>query len=177
MAHWTTAPERNPENQPYRIHRTPATRELKVISVSQQLIGTQLHYWKGRSTPCTGHTCTACQAGQKARWKGYFQALNEQTNVVQIIEVTDRVYDAFAAQIRQHGSLRGLGIRLSRINGRVNGPLHVEFDGPKRSDGQLPEAAPLIEILERMWELRQEELPGFEGQSDPKGKPDLRAVS
>lgn len=176
MANWTSEPQRDPESQPYRITRCPATKELRCIIVSEQLIGTELHYWKGRSTPCTNQACTACMAGQKSRWKGYFQALNESTNVVQIVEVTDRVYDAFAAQVRKHGSLRGHGCRLSRTNGKVNGPLHVEFDGPKRSPGELPDPAPLTEILERMWELKQRGLPGMEDQGESHGRPDLRTV-
>jgi len=176
MAEWTDRPSRDPESQPYRIHRTPANKELRVIAVSEKLIGTNLHYWKGRSTPCTRENCTACQHGQVPRWKGYFQALNESSNVVQIIEVTDRVFEAFEAQTRKHGSLRGLKIRLSRVNHKPNGAIHVEFDGVGRSDGQLPPAAPLIEILERMWESRQGALPGMEQVAEPPGKQEFRTV-
>ena len=176
MATWTTKPERDPNNTPYRIHRTPATRELRVIIISEDLIGTNLHFWKGRSTPCTGNNCTACQSGHKARWKGYLQALNENSNTVQIVEITDRVYDAFALQKQKHGTLKGLGVRLSRTNGKPNGPLAAEFDGIKRSPGELPEEANLPGILERMWELRQTALPGCDAEADPQGKPQLRAI-
>lgn len=176
MATWSDRPTRSNDNQPFKIYRCPANRPLKVICVSEMLIGCDLHYWKGRSVPCSGNECTACQAGQMPRWRGYFQGFSEDSRTVRIIEVTERVWGIFDAATKKHGSLRGLGVRIERMNGKVNGPLSATFEGMMKSPGELPEEADLIAILERMWEHRQGALPGMESESDPQGKANLRAI-
>jgi hypothetical protein len=176
MATWTPRPTNGAQSQPFRIHRVKPGAGSKGVIVSYDVIGTELHFWKGRSVPCTGNTCTACQSGQQPRWKGYVQVLAAATNVVVICELTDRCVPAIDEAKRIHGSLRGLGVHIRRANARVNGPLEIEFAGTQRSDGELPDPADLIEMLERMWEQRQTALPGCETEADPAGKPMLRAV-
>ncbi len=169
MAMWQNRPEFDKDNLPYRIHRCPAAKTMKGVIVSDGIIGTALHYWKGRSVPCTHDECTACIAGNKPRWKGYFQMKSADEHTVQIVEITERVYPLFEAAKRKHGSLRGLGVRLSRINGKPNGPLQADFDGIQASDAELPAEANLCDILERMWEQKQSAPPITPEEGDPRG--------
>lgn len=174
MANWTQEPNTDPNRQPFKIHRVPANKPIRGVIISHAVIGTDLHYWKGRSVPCSTHSCPACQAGQSPRWRGYIQLCSADNHTIQIVEITERVWQIFQTNAAQHGSLRGLGIELRRINGRANGPLDATFDGIKKSDKELPTEADLTIILERMWEYRQTALPGCESEADPSSKPVLK---
>lgn len=156
MGIWQPAPEEKNAGQNYRIYRTPMGREVELICLSENFLGANLHYWKGRSTPCQKGECEACKSGQKPRWKGYIQAFHAATKTVVIFEFTDRGYDPFQAALQQHEHLRGMRFRTCRLNRKANGPIQIAFSEHREESPTLPKAGDLATMLERIWEVHQQ---------------------
>lgn len=159
MTTWTHRPSDSTDDLPFRIHRTPANRAIKGIILSSHLIGTMLHFYRGRSRPCTKDDCEACESGQKPRWKGYIELKPADGRTVQIVEITERVFPELDREEKKHGGIRGLKVELSRLKPRANAPLHLEIKAGRIADCDLPSEHNLKTILERMWEIPQKDLP------------------
>lgn len=159
MSIWSPRPDSDSTRENYRIYRTPVGKEVELICLSANYLGARLHYWKGRSTPCTGTGCEACKTGQRPRWKGYVQAYHQATKTIVIFEFTERGYDPFQAAINHHQHLRGLKFHTFRLNRKPNGPLQITFDELREESPHLPKAGDLAAMLERIWEIRQQNLP------------------
>lgn len=156
MSIWQTKPDQSTKAENFRIYRTPVGKEVELICLGGQFLGVKLHYWKGRSTPCMGPDCEACQQGHKPRWKGYIQCLHPATKTVLIYEFTERGYEPFEAARRQFSHLRGMRFRCFRLNRKVNGPIQIVFADLREESPHLPEPCDLAPMLERMWEIRQQ---------------------
>ncbi len=165
MATWTDRPSLETEDLAFRIHRTPATKPIRGIILSSHLIGTMLHFYRGRSKPCTKEKCEACEMGQKPRWKGYLELKPADGRTVQIVEITERVFPELDREEKKHGSIRGLKIELSRLKPRANAPLHLEIKAGRIADCDLQQEHDLRAILERMWEIPQKTLPGIDEET------------
>lgn len=160
MPIWTTNPEGAGQKTNYRILRCPTGRPITGVVLDDEFVGTNLHYWKGRSKPCEGATCEACEAGHRPRWKGYVHLYSPQTKTIVIFEFTERVVHEFRAFQTRFGSLRGACITARRLNSKVNGPLLLEFAEGRQDGALLPQVTDLREILCRIWEVKQHRL-GF----------------
>lgn len=159
MSHWQNCPDEATRTVSFRIYRTPVGKEIELVILSQSFVGAKLHYWRGRSTPCAGTNCQACMDGQRPRWKGYVQAMHKPTKTVVIFEFTDRVYDEFHRNLIGKGTLRGLTMTTRRLNKKPNGPINVEIGDIREESPHLPKEVNIQGMLDRMWEIRQKELP------------------
>lgn len=159
MSIWQDSPERDGAQASYRVMRCPAKGTITGIVASDVIVGTHLHYYRGRSTPCTKSQCEACEAGHVPRWKGYVLLMCARTKTMSIFEFTQRAFEAFLIRQQQHGSLRGCVLKAHRTSARPNGPLSVEFEEARYDDALIPTVPNLREILERIWEVKQQELP------------------
>lgn len=159
MSHWQSAPDASSRTQNFRIFRTPANKLVEMVCLSQAFIGAKLHFWKGRTKPCCGTNCPACAEGQRPRWKGYVLAYHQPTRTIVIFEFTDRAHQAFHEATVKHRHLRGMKFTTSRLNKKVNGPLRVEFTDIREESPHLPAEVDLMDMLERIWEIRQQDLP------------------
>lgn len=171
MATWTNRPSEESNDLPFRIHRTPANRPIKGIILSTHLVGTMLHYFRGRSRPCGKNNCEACESGQKPRWKGYIELKPSDGKTVQIVEITERVFPQLDAEEKKNGNIRGVKIELSRLKPRANAPLHLEIKAGRIADCDLPKEHDLKAILERMWEVKQKMLNETEEPEEPQVLP------
>lgn len=167
---WHERPDQDCTRENYRIYRTPAGKEVQLLCLSSQFLGTKLHYWKGRSTPCTGAKCEPCENGQKPRWKGYVQAYHPPTKTIVIFEFTERGWQAFHEATVKHGHLRGLRFTAARLNRKPNGPIQITFDELREESPHLPKHGRLAEMLERIWEIKQQSFDFSEQNSQTLGK-------
>lgn len=158
MSHWQESPDDTTRSLNYRIYRTPVGREVTLVALSNRFIGAKLHYWRGRSTPCEGQDCPACKDGQRPRWKGFLFAYHRDTRTIVIFEFTDRGYEPMQDQLDRHHSLRGLIFKTARLNKRPNGPIQITFTDTREESPHLPNPDGLAEMLERIWEIRQNRL-------------------
>jgi len=161
MSIWQDQPTVDDSLPNYRIMRVPAGRKISGIVISDDVIGTNLHYWKGRSQPCRKEECEACQNGHKPRWKGYILIMCMKTRNISILEFTDRVYREIGEFRKQKGTIRGGMMTFFRTNSKNNGPLSVTIEENLYDATSLPPEEDLRSILERIWEVRQQMLPGL----------------
>jgi hypothetical protein len=159
MSIWSDAPKREDLPANYRIMRCPPKGEIRGVVASDVIVGTHLHYFRGRSTPCSKSQCEACEAGHVPRWKGYVLLMSLKTKNLQIFEFTERAYEAFLQKQEQHASLRGCVLTCRRTANRPNGPLQATFDEARYDDALIPPVPDLREILQRIWEVKQQPLP------------------
>lgn len=153
MSIWRDRPNRETRDATYSILRVPAKTIVRGTVLSPELVGTELHYFRRRSRPCTGNTCDACKSGQPPRWYGFVFLLVDKLNIIQILEFTPRCFDAFDLYYTERGTLRGAHLSIHRMNERTNGPLVVKFDDVNLDRPSLPTPDDLRGVLMRMWEV------------------------
>lgn len=131
--------------------RVPPTGISKVLILSNDVTGTNLHYWRGRSEPCHGDGCEACLDGQMPRWRGYVVMMSTRTKQKGLLELTAAAMDPIDEYFAEHGTLRGAELAISRSGGKPNGKLSstIKFGGLPA--GSLPTAPELEGILLRLW--------------------------
>ena len=155
MVHWQNRPDEESGVSNYQIVRTPQGKEVQAIVLSEQLVGTKLHYWRGRSVPCSGPDCEACKGGNVARWKGYVLITNRACSQVYIFEFTQRAFDAFDRFFTEKGTLRGAIMTAKRLGKRPNSPLSITFEAGRHDEDLLPPEEDIAQMLSRMWETRK----------------------
>jgi hypothetical protein len=156
---WTARPRRKEEQQSFEIVRTPPAGKICGVIASERFEGVELHYYRGRSTPCTGNDCEACEGGMRPRWTGYV-FLQSATKRLVIFEFTARGFNSFQNMlVSMKDDLRGAMMTAKRMGSRPNGPLLVAFEEERRDPGSLPPVPDLREILERIWEVKEKEIP------------------
>lgn len=174
MPIWTTTPGSEEAKTNYRILRTPSGRAITGVILDEDLVGTHLHYWKGRSTPCEKGNCEACEAGHPPRWKGYVHLYDQRVKSIVIFEFTERAVHEFKAFKARYGSLRGAVLTAKRLNSKPNGPLHIEFAEGRLDGALLPDPGPLTECLCRIWEVKQQTMGFQRAEEAEESRPDLR---
>ena len=175
MSIWEPSPAREGTIPNYHILRTPQSSPIKAVCLSDSFEGVKLHYWKGRSRPCPGGPCEPCETGQVPRWKGYILVKAPDNPKIVIFEFTERAYDAFHTRFRRYGSLRGCVFIARRATRKANGPLIVEFEDARHDEALLPPPSDLRAMLERIWEIRQQTLPGMiDSDADLRNGRELR---
>lgn len=161
MTNWTNEPSGNAGFHSYKLLRCPPKGRFQAIVLSRYPIGCDLHYWKGRSTPCRHSDCEACKNGNRPRWKGFLFVKSTATGTIAILEYTARAHDAIDVFLATYPNLRGAKLNLCRTGNRPNSPLLISFEDGRLDETGLPDPQDLTECLERMWEIRQQTLPGI----------------
>lgn len=159
MTIWTNDPPADAGFKSYKLLRCPPGKSLRCIVLSRFPIGCDLHFWKGRSTPCKHGDCEACHGGNRPRWKGYVFVKSLQTNSVAIMEYTARAHEAITAFLTTYPNLRGAKMGITRTGNRQNSPILITFDEGRSDEVLLPDPEDLQGTLERMWEIVQQPLP------------------
>jgi hypothetical protein len=151
----TTEPTREIFVKRYELMRVEAGGTISGICLSENINGTEIHWWGGRSTPCQGEGCEACNANNPWRWKGYLFVLAERTSTVAIVEVTAQVLSCRDEYRSRYGSLRGAQLIISRRNKKDNGPLKMAARPSGRDPKTLPECPQLNVQLSRIWDTHR----------------------
>jgi len=153
MLQFDHTPPPDPNGQPLPIRRTPTTGSLVATVTSQRLLGTNTHYWGGRTVPCTHEPCDACSAGAPYRWHAYLAAYDFQRQLHFLFECTAAAADAFVKFAASHEQLRACTFRATRDSKRQNSRVMLEcsvFTGDPQS---LPRSPDLVGALSRLWNI------------------------
>lgn len=134
-----------------RVLRTPTRGKLRLTVTSNTLLGTPTHWYTGRTLPCTGQDCEACQAGSSTRWHGYLAAYDPETQEHLLFEFTKKAALAFAAYRQRHNTLRGCEFLASRNAPKPNAQLVLRFKQSDIPDADLPQSPNLPAILCHLW--------------------------
>jgi len=148
---WTSAPSEVHAAQRFALVRVPPKGLSGAIVLSEEVLGTEIHFWGGRSMPCSRADCKACLEGISARWYGWLWILAEKGGMISIVEITAAAAEQTRAYVEQQGSLRGARFAAQRLPAKPNGRMTL-FLRPSHYDAaKLPTPGSLITALERMW--------------------------
>lgn len=153
MPTWTRSPPETPGGHGLPLVRTPAQGFLEAIVTSDELIGTDTHFYGGHTVPCERPNCPACHDGIRFDWHGYISAVNPRDGLHFIFEMTHQAAGPFADFKANHGSLRCAQFHAYRWNKRRNGRVIVKVEMSATPSSALPAAPDLENVMSIIWRL------------------------
>lgn len=149
----------NAPRVPYvKILRPKKGCTVRVVSLSQQIMGVEIHYRDRLSIPCTGvpHKCPGCVAVMPKKWRGYIVGLEQPQHKLWIVEFTPCAYRECLAMPAFGMSLRGRTIGLYRMRHSDRAKVQASVSD-QRVSYELPECPDLEALLQRIWGIEPEE--------------------
>ena len=128
-----------------------------LIILSHRHVGTEIHWYNGRSFPHLKNGCPACDAKRPAVWKGYLAVWQPQPRTIAILEFTARCTEPIDAYYLAYGTLRAATIRVTRKGTKEKGPLFAELQPSQIPTNELPAAPDIKKALTAMWNARRQE--------------------
>jgi len=153
MINWSNDIPNDPRGHALPLLRTPTSSELHAIITSENLIGTDTHFWGGHTVPCTGHDCEPCKAGSPFRWHAYQSAYNPLDQLHFIFECTAHAAQAFKKFRQEHNTLRACDFHAYRWKRRRNGRVIIRCVPATYRLDTLPPAPDLEKIMAIIWRL------------------------
>lgn len=153
MPKWTTEVPESTRGPAFPIRRTPASRPILAIVTSEDLIGCYTHFWQGSTVPCEGEGCEPCLNGMPYRWHAYMTAVDHQTALHFIFEVTALGAEYFTVYRDAHQSLRGCFFQAKRWNNRPNARILVQCKPADLNQVHLPPPPDLRKAMAILWSL------------------------
>lgn len=166
MPRWTQGPPPEDKQPQARLLRVKPGHPIAGIITSRQLLGTYVHFFRGRTTPCTDDACPACRANQLPRWYGWFSIWQPTTHGHAIAEITTACTTAIGAYTQTHGQIRGAHITLDRATNKPNARLNATLKPSPFTTDIIPHELDVATILEKIWETHHTEKP--ETQFNPE---------
>jgi len=148
-----SSPPADPNGQPLPIRRTPTNGYIVATVTSNRILGTNTHFYGGRTVPCTHDPCDACAAGAPYRWHAYLSAFDFQKQLHFLFECTAAAAEAFVKFTHEHDGLRGCSFRATRESKRQNSRVLVETNVFTGNPSTLPRQADLVAALSRLWNI------------------------
>ena len=115
---WDDSHETARRKNSWQLRRTPHRAKLDAWIVSDTPLGVWTHYFGGKTMPCSGDSCKACQDDRSPRKHWYLACIEKNTGDRFLLELTDRGADGIIEAAADGTSLRGRHIRTWRINSR-----------------------------------------------------------
>lgn len=140
------------------IRRAPAIGHLAAIITSEDLIGTNTHYYKGRTMPCELPNCEPHEKGIPYRWHSYCAAWEPKTGLHFIFECTAAGSEPFIQYRDHHGTLRGCFFSAKRWQQRPNGRILIQTKPADLTEFRIPNPPNLVQCLAILWSLPEDNL-------------------
>lgn len=156
---WENDPPAPTEFAGLRLIRVGTARELECVITSDALTGRQTHFWKRRTTPCTGPDCPACIDAVPARWHGYVSAISSRTKAQFVLELTALAAHPIAEYLKRKGTLRGAMLVARRIGSKPNSPVTCVISPCDCDLRTLPRAVHMKKFLCTVWNLAFDDAP------------------
>ncbi len=153
MPNWSQQPPADLKTESMPLMRTPPKGKLKGLITSDKLIGCPVHWWRGRSMPCDGERCPACEKHTPWRWKGYICLWTPNTTLHFILELPAAATDPLGDYLAQYETLRGAKFTTCRIPEKPTGKVHSEIARIDISQYKLPQAPNILNHLSKIWDL------------------------
>jgi hypothetical protein len=153
MPNWSNQVPARDKSHGFDLVRTPADGTFQAIVTSEDLIGCFTHYWGGRTVPCEGDPCPACEKLQSSRWHGYLSCFNPRTREHVLFEFTQKAAFALAEYRDAHGTLRGCHFQAFRPKRRKNSRVVIECKPADLTKITLPKPPDLVRAMSTIWQL------------------------
>lgn len=153
MPQFTSRPPKDAAGYGLPIVRTPANGRLILGITCTQMCGCPTHWYGGRTVPCEGENCTACNEGYSWRWHGYVSGLISGTRRHVLAEFTAQASEAIADYHKWQGTLRGAILTATRHKNRHNGRVIVNLTAGDLAKMNLPAEPDIVQTLGKLWNL------------------------
>lgn len=153
MPNWSTDIPKDSRGPSLPIKRTPTSRPLVAIVTSEDLIGCYTHFWGGHTVPCELPDCEPHRQGIPFRWHGYLSAIEHNTHLHFIFEMTAQAAEAFKDYKKANGTLRGCVFEAKRHRSVVNGRVCIRTKPADLRELHLPQGADLRKCMSIIWSL------------------------
>lgn len=148
---WQRRPDDAQMPARYELLRVTEKGLKGMICLSGDLCGCHVHYWRGKTLPCSIHNCAACLDGQAPRWRGYLCVLHRKSHVITVVELTAAATEPVDKYFRAHRSLRGAELSLWRNPPRPNGRMWAKLEEPQGDIETLPKPIDVKRFLCTLW--------------------------
>jgi len=152
---FTNTPPADPKGYALPIVRTPSSGKFSAIVTSDDLVGTNTHWWGGRTVPCDAPDCEPCRNGCPYRWHAYCSAYNPRTAVHVLFECTAQAAETLVQYRRAHSTLRGCLIEAYRWRSAANGRVVMRATPAAQSPDTLPKPPDLLKVLSIIWQMNE----------------------
>jgi len=153
MPAWSNRPPENPKGPSLPIARCPTNGQWQGTITCHDLLGTNTHFYKGRTVPCQQPNCEPCCDGVPWRWHGYLTAINDKSGLHYLFEVPAAAAETIADFATQHGTLRGARFRATRLGAARNGRVIIEIkQGDPNSIPRIP-VPDIVQLLTKLWDI------------------------
>jgi hypothetical protein len=133
-------------------------RGLTGIVTCHQLIGTNTHFYHGRTLPCDMEACPACAEGLSYRWHAWV-SLQSKTSETQILfEMTARAAEPLKTYFAAYGTLRGCEISAKRANTSPNSRVLIQTRQADLSKITLKPEPDLLAALAMIWNVSTDDM-------------------
>jgi len=153
MPTFSNAPPPADKGTALPIRRTPPGPPTVGIITSNDLIGTNTHFYGGRTVPCESPQCKPCSEGHPYRWHSYIAAVDPKSHEQYILELTAAATHPIVAYRNAHHTLRGCKFRATRANWAKNSRVSIELKPADLTDVILPPPPQLDRCLAILWSL------------------------
>jgi len=153
MLEFQNTPPKDPRGDSLPLIRCPANRGITGIILSDDLLGTETHYYHGRTLPCDRSNCPACSDGFPWRWHAYLSLYSSSTHRVYLLELTARAVEPLVQYRETYGTLRGCEIAAKRATTSPNSRVIITTRPAQLEGKKLPEAPNVLSALSILWNL------------------------
>ncbi len=150
---FTDTPPTDPRGHALPIIRTPAQKKFQIVLTAPTMIGTNTHFWGGKTVPCETPECPACQKGVPYRWHAYTSGVLQPNNLHVIYELTALASENLVTYRKNHGTLRGCLVSAYRWRGAPNGRIVLKCEPCAQPVETLPTPPDLVTCLSIIWQL------------------------
>lgn len=150
---WTTDVPQDPRGKAFPLLRTPTNGKLIAAVTSENLIGTDTHFYGGHTIPCERPDCEACRNGMPFIYHGYVSAVQVHTRLHFLFEFTAQAADSFKHYYKAHGTLRGCRMEATRMHSRPNGRVILTCSPLDQQAHKLPEPPDVAACMAIIWNL------------------------
>lgn len=149
-------PARKPQKAaPIEVIEPTWARPLDVTLVGAAPIYHELHWDTeiGRTVVCLGlPKCAYCRCGMGSRPTGYVASVWTGLRKRLITQFSERALESLRLIAEVHNPLRGVRLRMTRVDRRVNAPVRVVMEGLVDPE-ELPPGFDVRPTLAEMWGL------------------------
>jgi len=143
----------NSKRNGYDLKRTPTDKPLRGLITCDELTICPTHYWGGRTVPCEGPLCKACQENSPIRHHVYISLLESDTHDHVLFECTSKAAVTLDDYRTAHGTLKGCEIKAYRPKRIKNGRVEIIARPYDLTNVRLPAAPNIPVALCVIWQI------------------------
>lgn len=150
---FTDRPPSREKPKPLTLVRTPPAGKLIGHITCDTPVAAKTHYYGGRTMPCTGDLCRACEDKRGHRWHVYVTLFTAHDQRHVLHECTDDAGAPIYAWADAGNKLRGTRWVSYRTNSKANGPVQINLFAEATNSLFLPVAIDIKQVLCQIWKV------------------------